>query len=250
MLSNKLLRKHLWVLLFIFLNPVVMLAFQFLVIAQGDEPEISENRKPVTRQSAPQLLTQALDKAEVNYNTSKITGKASYYANYFHRRRTANGELYDKEIYSAAHRSLPFGSIVKVTNINSDRAILVRINDRGPFTKRKVVDLSLAAAKAIGAMGNPQVKLEYFASKEQRSSTEDTFYAYSLEQSPLSANKRAFLFVDSTKIFQAAVEKLQSLAFEQPGANYYLAVNSRESSAHYYIVKLNETNIEFVNRRP
>jgi rare lipoprotein A len=75
------------------------------------------------------------------------TGMASYYK---HGKRTANGERFDPHGMTAAHRTLPFGSRVLVTNLKNGKSVIVRINDRGPFTKGRVIDLSLGAAKVVG----------------------------------------------------------------------------------------------------
>ena len=76
-------------------------------------------------------------------------GKASYYAKRFHGRKTANGERFDVNDMTAAHRRLPFGSRVRVTNLKNGRSVVVRINDRGPFARGRVIDLSPAAARRI-----------------------------------------------------------------------------------------------------
>ena len=77
-------------------------------------------------------------------------GKASYYASQFQGRKTANGETFNMNELTAAHRSLPFGTWVRVTNLRNGRNVIVRINDRGPFIKGRVIDLSKGAAKKIG----------------------------------------------------------------------------------------------------
>jgi rare lipoprotein A len=77
-------------------------------------------------------------------------GLASFYDERHRGRRTASGELYDERALTAAHRSLPFGTRLEVTNLENDRSVVVRVNDRGPFVKNRVVDLSLAAARALG----------------------------------------------------------------------------------------------------
>ena len=81
---------------------------------------------------------------------SVFSGKASWYGPGFHGRLTANGERYNQYALTAAHRSLPFGTRVRVTNMNNDRSVVVRINDRGPFIRGRVIDLSTAAANNIG----------------------------------------------------------------------------------------------------
>lgn len=81
------------------------------------------------------------------------TGMASYYAHEFHGRKTANGEVYDMHAMTAAHRTLAFNTRVRVENMDNGRAAVVRVNDRGPFAKGRIIDLSLAAAKEIGMTG-------------------------------------------------------------------------------------------------
>ena len=80
-------------------------------------------------------------------------GVASWYGPGFHGNRTANGERYDMHQLTAAHRTLPFGSIAVVRSMNTGRQVTVRINDRGPFAKERVLDLSLAGARALGMTG-------------------------------------------------------------------------------------------------
>ncbi len=81
-------------------------------------------------------------------------GKASYYAHDFHGRHTANGELFDMESLTAAHQTLPFNSLVRVTNLTNNRSIVVRINDRGPYFKNRMLDLSRSAAHKLGIVAN------------------------------------------------------------------------------------------------
>lgn len=89
-------------------------------------------------------------------------GMASYYGNGVEGNRTANGERFKQTGLTAAHRSLPFGTRLKVTNLKNHRAVIVRVNDRGPFVKGRVIDVSSRAARDIGmaADGVAPVKLE------------------------------------------------------------------------------------------
>jgi rare lipoprotein A len=89
-------------------------------------------------------------------------GEASYYARAFEGRSTASGEPYHEEALTAAHPSLPFGSLLRVTNVRNGRSVVVRVNDRGPFAARRVVDLSRAAARELGMIqrGRARVQVE------------------------------------------------------------------------------------------
>ena len=80
------------------------------------------------------------------------SGLASYYADRFHGRQTASGEPYNRNAFTAAHRRLPFGTRVRVTRVDNGKTVVVRINDRGPFVKGRVIDLSRAAARKIGML--------------------------------------------------------------------------------------------------
>lgn len=108
--------------------------------------------------------TLAVDLDQTNgYSKShELIGKASWYSNKFHGKRTASGERYNKNAYTAAHKSLPFGTIVRVTNTANSKKVDVKINDRGPFVKGRVIDLSQKAFEQIGNIkeGVAPVKIE------------------------------------------------------------------------------------------
>lgn len=93
---------------------------------------------------------------------SELEGIASWYGSEFHGRRTASGEIYNMYDYTAAHKTLPLGTYVKVINLENGKSVIVRINDRGPFKKGRIIDLSYAAAKKIGIIekGTARVRLE------------------------------------------------------------------------------------------
>jgi len=87
-------------------------------------------------------------------------GEASWYGEQFQGKQTASGEIYDMNSLSAAHKSLPFGTRVRVTNLENNKEVVVRVNDRGPFTPGRVLDLSLAAAKLLGFAEQGTAKVE------------------------------------------------------------------------------------------
>ena len=78
-----------------------------------------------------------------------IKGKASFYGSEFNGRKTANGEIYDETVLTAAHRSLPFGTFLSVTNVSNGRTVIVRVNDRGPFHPDRILDVSRLAAEEL-----------------------------------------------------------------------------------------------------
>ncbi|MDD0824311.1 septal ring lytic transglycosylase RlpA family protein [Mannheimia sp. AT1] len=105
------------------------------------------------------------------------TGIASYYANKFNGRRTANGEIFSNAKMTAAHRTLPFGTLIEVTNLRNGRSVIVRINDRGPYIHPRVVDLSSAAAKKIGMhhSGIARVKIDILNQNAKAGSTKKLY---------------------------------------------------------------------------
>ena len=92
----------------------------------------------------------------------KANVEASYYADKFHGRKTANGEIFNMYDFTAAHKTLPFNSILKVTNIANNKSVTVRVNDRGPFVAGREIDLSKAAAQKLDMLGSgtAQVSIE------------------------------------------------------------------------------------------
>jgi rare lipoprotein A len=96
------------------------------------------------------------------------TGLASWYGPKFHGRRTASGEVFNQEKFTAAHPALPWGSRVKVINLANGKSVDVRINDRGPYGKGRIIDLSRAAAKALDMLksGIATVRIEWLSDPE------------------------------------------------------------------------------------
>lgn len=121
---------------------------------------------------APQPAARAVDLATIEPPVELPTaatpiegGIASYYGRRFHGRRTASGEPFDMNAMTAAHRTLPFGSLVEVTNPRTGKTVTVRINDRGPFHGNRVIDVSRAAAEELGLVqrGRGPVELALLA---------------------------------------------------------------------------------------
>jgi len=89
------------------------------------------------------------DRYSLNNENGSFSGVCSYYGKKFHGRKTANGEIFDMYGFTAAHKSLPFNTVLEVENLSNNKKVIVRINDRGPFVKNRLLDLSYGAAEEI-----------------------------------------------------------------------------------------------------
>lgn len=105
-------------------------------------------------------------------------GQASYYSDKFHNKKTANGERYDKNALTAAHRTLPMGTVVRVTNLHNGRQVLLRINDRGPRKRSRIIDVSREGAERLGMVkrGVTDVKIEVLSDRRGHCQPENAFY--------------------------------------------------------------------------
>ena len=105
------------------------------------------------------------------------TGLASWYGHPYHGRAASNGEIYDMEKLTAAHRTLPFGTLVHVTNLSNEKSVDVRIIDRGPFVDGRIIDLSHAAAQAIDLIGPGIAQVRVDILSAPRNTSADNWYA-------------------------------------------------------------------------
>ena len=110
------------------------------------------------------------NETEFNYTES---GKASYYANLFIGRTTANGEIFSQDSLSAAHKTLPFGTKVLVTNVENNKSIIVYINDRGPFVRNRIIDLTRRGADSLNMLTAGLAKVEIKAFIEDEAIAEE-----------------------------------------------------------------------------
>jgi len=131
-------------------------------------PAVTPETAPATAASAPPALPSlSADEQFVDTHTPiySESGVASWYGPPYHNRQAADGSVFDQNALTAAHRTLPMGTVVRVTNLATNQSVVVKITDRGPFVAGRTLDLSLAAAKAIGVYraGVAKVKVEAFA---------------------------------------------------------------------------------------
>jgi rare lipoprotein A len=121
-------------------------AMHALPQARSSLPNVAlENSKKAAQKSVQKSVQKAIQKT-----APKMEGSVSFYGEAFAGRKTANGEGFDPSAFTMAHRSLPFGTLVRVTLHTTKKSVIVRVNDRGPFTKDRVGDLSFAAAQQLG----------------------------------------------------------------------------------------------------
>jgi rare lipoprotein A len=123
----------------------------------------------------------------------RAQGIASWYGDWFHGRLTANGERYDMHAISAAHPTLPLPSYVRVTNLENNRSLVVRVNDRGPFRDGRIIDMSLRAAKLLGfyERGLARVQVEYLGPARLEGSDDD-YLAATLRRAAPQQSDTAF----------------------------------------------------------
>lgn len=119
--------------------------------------------------------------ASASSNSQLSKGRASWYGTSAHGKKTANGEIYNREAMTAAHKSIPFGTVLRVFNLKNGRYVLVRVNDRGPFVEGREVDLSLRAAEALRMIrsGVASVAIQVVSDKKGRAlNPENAFYVH------------------------------------------------------------------------
>ncbi len=169
-------------------------SYQVRVIETPDQPQLRGTQRPyeVNGERYQPLLTSAGFVEE---------GIASWYGKDFHGRKTSNGEIYDMYAMTAAHKILPMNVHLKVTNLRNGKSTIVRINDRGPFIKGRIIDLSYTAARELEVVGpgTAPVKIEALGYKEQDGSTETVRYRHPLsyEMGPFMVQVGAFTLPDN-----------------------------------------------------
>lgn len=148
---------------------------------------VGPNGKPLRGTEKPYQINGVwyYPKEDRHYN---VVGIGSWYGEQFHNRRTANGEIFDMDIPSAAHKTLPLPSLVEVTNLDNGRKMIVRVNDRGPFVGDRVIDLSKAAAEELGyrRAGVAKVRVKYIGPAPKNVFDPPRQYAQARTKAPIT----------------------------------------------------------------
>ncbi len=181
------------------------------------------------------------------------SGIASWYGPGFHGKTTANGETYDMEAMTAAHRQLPFGSIVEVHNRDNGRRTRVRINDRGPFVRGRIIDLSKAAARDLGMLGSGTARVRIRvagrsvrASSRSRAGARHTTTAhYTVQAGAFRNRERAEARLAAVRVYypNARIES-------SGGLHRVILRNLSEQAAKQAAGKLDRHGIDAVLRKP
>jgi rare lipoprotein A len=167
------------------------------------------------------------------------TGTASWYGAPYHNRRGSNGELYDMHAMTAAHLTLPLGSIVRITNLKTGHTALVRITDRGPFVPGRIIDLSLAAAKALDVYlpGTAKVRLEVL----QAPAPLDSGGRWAVQIGSLTGQKEA---AELAEHLQKRYQTAKVVKFVSPVGAWWVRVRVLDDDRQRAIALAHETETE------
>ncbi len=177
----------------------------------------------------------------------KQLGIASYYANYFHGRKTSSGEIFNQNKLTAAHLDLPFGTIVKVVNLSNMRFTFARVNDRGPFVPPRIIDLSRSCAQEIGVTGLSDVEISGLSvSLNILPINIEYFLAYSFAQDPMCIAKDMLVVKEVCTDFDEAVETFEEYVETFTTNDFFLCLPAdiffpaywRKNDANFYVCRI------------
>lgn len=151
------MRCHLKSFTIVFLTLLVIGLLGFTVVTYNDG---TEEVKLVADEFIPVSIKENTVKTSMVELINRGIMKASWYGSRFHGKKTANGEIYDQMAFTAAHKSIRFGTLLKLTNTKTGKSLVVRVNDRGPYIPRRQLDLSKAAAIELGVIANGVARLK------------------------------------------------------------------------------------------
>jgi len=164
---------------------------------------------------------------------------------------TANGEIYNMYDYTAAHKTLPFGSVVRVTNTKTKRTVLLKINDRGPYVGNRIIDLSVIAAKEIGSLGLSTVKVETIHKSELKKANFDKkqLIGYSLDKDFLIVPEEQVVVLESTTSFGHAFRLYKDYLEINPEENIYIfgetSIKGHSKLDTYYVGKIDRLRNDY-----
>ena len=137
---------------------ILFLTLVFIIVSCSPSPRYHSGKTPTKTQ----MKNETPKLSKTNKAKKVFTGLSSYYGKDFHGKLTANGEIFDMYGLTAAHKTIPLNTIVRITNLDNDKSLILRINDRGPYVGDRILDCSYGAAKKLGFVndGVTEVKIE------------------------------------------------------------------------------------------
>ena len=150
------------------------------------------------------------------------TGKASWYGNQFHGRKTASGERYDMNALTAAHRTLPIPSYARVTNTKNGKSVIVRVNDRGPFHGSRVMDVSKAAAQKLGfiSQGTTHIKIEQVLPGSETAMSDMPKKDIYVDLKSFGSESEALAYMNQTGRNLSSADMASKVSVEKRGGSY------------------------------
>ena len=183
------------------------------------------------------------------------TGNASWYGKQFHNRKTASGEKYDMYKLTAAHKKLPFGTIVRVTNTKTGETVLLRITDRGPYAKKRIIDLSYSSAQFVSGNTNPAVKLEALIDKDNLSNSlagTNYLFGYSYDWPLVCIPQNVVDVIETLEDFDEAIEVYNKVIESHPGQLVFIFTPPQSKQEIFYIglfrPEIKNNDIEIVKK--
>ena len=231
-----------------------MIFVAYFVWAKDIESEIDEKYEEVGIATETSSLN--IHKIDISDEfIYSVNGTASYYADRFHGRLTANGERFNMHEPTAAHKKLPFGTILRITNRDNGNVTFVRINDRGPYIKGRILDLSYGSAKNINGLGLPKIKIEGLLHDdipETADTSKKYYFGYSYSDNLVCLPETAIDIKDSARKFTNALRIYEEYNSINDNGNSYLFIRadkpqrreSRKSGFRYYIGTVRDREID------
>lgn len=165
-----------------------------------------------------------------DYSYSEV-GTASWYGEDFNGKPTANGERYNMNTLTAAHRTLPLPSIVRVTNLQNGRSIILRVNDRGPYVKDRIIDLSKRGAQLLGYMGQGTTRVKVEIMEKESKALKEAL----LNLSSPSAKALAAASKPAPSLYESSAERIEISEHEAEKSNIYASAGGNTISAGTYV---------------
>ena len=213
---------------------IVIISVSFLFV-NADSDKFGSNFRKVKESNIRSENIEDYDIA--HYFKYNEEGEASWYGRRFHNRKTASGEIYNMFDLTAAHKTVPFGTILRVTNKENGKITLLRINDRGPFVKQRVIDLSYASASEVEGVGIPEVKIEGLIPDEFLdilNNDDSYFFGYSMDRPLICIPSSVVRIFESTSNFNEALSLYNLYMAENPGKLVYIFTRTIKSNSSVF----------------